>query len=206
MSTSSSLVQQVYDITFNDTYHHIITTVTHVPSVADAWIKEIKNFHRSRLHKLIVGLDIEWCPNNRYSTNPVAILQLCVGKRCLIFQLLYAVSGLPGSVERFLLEECYTFVGIGIKDDVFKLESDYNWRVSNAVDLRDLAIGRYNEKWLKNVGLKSLAKEVLGIELEKPKYVARSNWAVPYLSDEQVEYATVDAFVSFEIGRILMLD
>ncbi|KAF6176167.1 hypothetical protein GIB67_023458 [Kingdonia uniflora] len=211
MSTSSTLTynsfeKQVYDVTFNNN-DHITTTVTNVAYVAEQWISEVKYVHHHRLHKLIVGLDIEWRPNNRFHpNNPVAILQVCVGRRCLIFQIHYFVGGLPECLEDFLKEESYKFVGVGIEKDIIKLEEDLNMTVSKAYELGDLAEGRYNEKWLKNVGLKGLAKQVLGIELEKPKHISRSNWAVRYLSYEQVEYATVDAFVSFEIGRILFLD
>ncbi|KAF6155020.1 hypothetical protein GIB67_035767 [Kingdonia uniflora] len=97
----------------------------------------------------------------------------------------------------------YTFVGVGINADNEKLQKDYNLRVYNVADLRDIAggIGKFNLSWVNNVGLKGLAEKVLGIILEKPQAVTLSNWDNNWLNDDQVQYATIDAFVSFEIAR-----
>ena len=45
--------------------------------------------------------------------------------------------------------------------------------------------------------------EVMGMQMDKPKSVTLSNWGEYILSNKQIEYAAVDAFVSFEIGRML---
>ncbi|PNY01633.1 werner syndrome-like exonuclease-like protein [Trifolium pratense] len=52
-------------------------------------------------------------------------------------------------------------------------------------------------------GIKSLAVRVIGKSVQKPKKVSMSRWDNPWLYADQVKYATVDAFVSFEIGRRL---
>lgn len=75
---------------------------------------------------------------------------------------------------------------------------DYGLRVGNVVDLRELT-----GKEMKNAGLKTLAKEVLGKEVEKPKKVSMSRWDNACLTLAQVQYACLDAFLSFEIGRSL---
>lgn len=61
----------------------------------------------------------------------------------------------------------------------------------------------YKMKDLKNAGLKTLARTVLGKEMEKPKWVTRSSWDNRWLTPDQVQYACIDAYVSFEIGRVL---
>jgi hypothetical protein len=48
-----------------------------------------------------------------------------------------------------------------------------------------------------------LAERVLGKIVEKPQRITRSRWDNPWLNADQVKYATVDAYVSFEIGRRL---
>ncbi|XP_006364799.1 Werner Syndrome-like exonuclease [Solanum tuberosum] len=188
---------QLYDVFFFS--DQILTTVTCNPDVVTNWINGIEYVHRRRLNRLIVGLDIEWRPTfNRYQHNhPVATLQLCVGRRCLIFQLLYC-EYIPDSLTEFLLNPCYAFVGVGIANDVEKLEEDYMLRVENTVDLRDLA--DYN---LRNAGLKTLCQVVLGREMEKPRHVTIGRWDNEWLDSDQVQYACVDAFVSFEIGRCM---
>ncbi|KAF5766786.1 putative DNA helicase [Helianthus annuus] len=191
-----------FDVTFsNDT---ILTLVTHTPSYVDMWISDIERIHRHRLHSLVVGLDIEWRPSfNRNIQNPVATLQLCVGRRCLIFQLLHAPS-IPQSLVNFLRNPNYTFTGVGIESDVEKLVDDYNLGVERMEDLRTLAAEAYGEWELKNGGIKSLAERVLGKEVNKPKWVTMSKWDQQWLKPAQVQYACVDAFLSFEIGKVLI--
>lgn len=125
--------------------HSIRTTVTCDPDTVTSWINSIEIIHHRRLRNLVVGLDIEWLPNfyNRHpSRNPISVLQLCVGHHCLVFQLQHACY-IPQSLHNFLSDDDYTFVGVGIDDDVQKLYYDYDLEVSNTVDLRTLASIRF---------------------------------------------------------------
>ncbi|KAF3636748.1 putative cytochrome 98A3-like, partial [Capsicum annuum] len=118
-----------------------------------------------------VGLDIEWRPNSgRNQQNPVATLQLCVGRRCVIFQLLYC-QYIPDALTEFLSNPRYAFAGVGIASDAEKLEGDYQIFVENTVDLRLLAADVYSSRNLRNAGLKTLCGVVLGREMEKPRHV-----------------------------------
>ncbi|CAH1445564.1 unnamed protein product [Lactuca virosa] len=190
-----------YDVEFFE--DSILTLVTDTPSFVDMWISDIERIHHRRLHRLVVGLDVEWRPSYSRYENPVATLQLCVGRRCLIFQILRAPA-IPWSLKNFLRNPSYTFSGVGIKSDVEKLEARYNLEVSNTADLRFMAAEEFNQGELRNAGLKGLSKRVLGKELNKPKAVTMSSWDDQWLSPAQVQYACIDAFLSFEIGRILI--
>ena len=79
---------------------------------------------------------------------------------------------------------------------------DYGLKVANVVDLRSLAVEMGNRD-LRNAGLKGLARAVLGMEIHKPRSVTLSRWDREWLTYEQVQYACIDAFLSFEIGRCL---
>ncbi|KAL6997691.1 hypothetical protein U1Q18_007817 [Sarracenia purpurea var. burkii] len=190
----------LYDVyLFND---RIQTLVTHTPALVDSWISDIESFHSRRLHHL-VGLDVEWRPNyNPGGYNPVATLQLCVGRRCLIFQLIHAPF-IPSSLSNFLNNPMYTFVGVGIDSDAGKLENDYGLSVGTTVELGPLAAQEYGISALRNAGLKELARQVLGKEIEKPRDIALSRWDNERLYPAQVLYACIDSFLSFEIGRWL---
>ncbi|KAF9614133.1 hypothetical protein IFM89_015452 [Coptis chinensis] len=187
----SSETHSTYRVQIDTNIIH--TTVTSTPSVVDQYINDLLYTHRSRLNRLVVGLDTEWRPQN-----PVATLQLCVGHKCLIFQFLY-MPHVPLSLINFLNNPMYTFVGVEIEKDVEKLLLYYKLGVANAVDLRSLAVG----KGFVGKGLKSLAREVVGLVIEKSE-ISWSTWDDEWLSDDQISYACVDAFVSFEIGKRLI--
>ncbi|KAJ4733822.1 Werner syndrome-like exonuclease [Rhynchospora pubera] len=170
------------------------TTVTASGEVAADWIDEILRIHRRRLNHLIVGLDIEWCPHGWHGTtgeNSAALLQLCVGRRCLVFQLIHC-DYIPDELSDFLLDDRFRFVGVGIHADLQKLDDDYDLEVENAVDLRYLAA-------------ENLVREFMGAHIVKPRNVRLSDWSRRALTQEQIEYAAFDAFTSFEIGRRLVV-
>ncbi|MCL7046213.1 hypothetical protein MKW94_013770 [Papaver nudicaule] len=50
--------------------------------------------------------------------------------------------------------------------------------------------------------MENLVRDYLGFEgVRKDERIGRSNWNAKYLSCDQVQYATVDAHASFEIGK-----
>ncbi|KAM7518230.1 hypothetical protein LguiB_017192 [Lonicera macranthoides] len=159
----------VYDVKFDN--DHVLTTVTSSGTDVDQRINEIMRKHQDRLHKLVIGIDTKWCLNK---TKSIANLQLCVGHRCLIFQLLHA-DEIPASLYKFLNDTNFTFVAVEIQNDEYE-----------------------------EMGLKTMAQGVLGKEMKKPYDITVSKWDVVCLSDDQVEYACLDAFVSFEIGMKLL--
>ncbi|XP_074555600.1 3'-5' exonuclease-like [Curcuma longa] len=179
------------------------TTVTSNGDEVEMWIDEILRIHSRRLHQLVVGLDVEWRPSYSRIQNPVAVLQICVGMRCLVFQVIHA-DYFPPNLNAFLGDHRFTFVGVGIENDVELLDDNWGLHVANTSDLRTLAANRMQRNDLRNAGLKQLADEVLGLVVEKPRRVTMSNWEKNTLSHAQIAYACADAFLSFEIGRRLL--
>lgn len=191
-----------YTVAFDD--DHIYTTLTASGDDVDYWLDVIQRIHRRRLDRLVVGLDVEWRPSfvRGVKPGPVAVLQICVGRRCIVFQILRA-DYVPDSLFDFLADERFTFVGVGIHDDVAKLSDGYELEVVNAVDLRYLAANELGKPALRSAGLQGVVWEVMGVWPGKPHYVRVSAWDAPRLSREQVQYACADAFSSFEVGRRL---
>lgn len=191
-----------YSISFNG--HIIITTVTADPLSVSNWISNIRQIHRHRLHYLIVGLDVEWRPNfSRGYSNPVALLQLCVGCHCLVFQIIHAPY-IPDSLKSFLTDPNFRFVGVAINSDVERLMDDYALNVACMEDLRRVAAIVLDMNELNQAGLKGLARQVLGVEMQKPNRVTMSRWDSEWLNWDQVIYAAIDAYLSFEIGKVLL--
>jgi ribonuclease D len=190
-----------YDVFFHSDIIH--TMVTNTPSMVDKWLSSINPYHNNNNSSLLVGLDVECLlTNSRGISYPAAVLQLCIGGECLVFQILHAPY-VPESLVAFLGNKNHKFVGVGIKDDVDKLERDFSLHVVNFVDLRTLAAQTLDDKAMNFAGLKTLALRVLGKEIEKPKRITMSDWSNFPLTIRQVQYACVDAFISFEVGRLL---
>ncbi|KAI6669410.1 hypothetical protein NL676_004295 [Syzygium grande] len=184
--------------------NEITTWVTDEPAVVSCWIREVEHVHCRRLGRLIAGLGIQWCasPEPNDGIYRVATLRLCAGHKCLIFRPLHA-RYIPRSLFVFLANANNTFVGVGVAEGARKLAKDYGLYVSCTVDIRRLAAERLrNDLWgYKN--LKELYKEILHKELEKPKEITSSRWDEKALTDRQIEYGCLDAFASFELGRVL---
>ncbi|CAO2198224.1 unnamed protein product [Urochloa humidicola] len=194
---------QEYTVTFEG--NAITTTVTTSGEAVADWIDEIQSVHRRRLHKLVVGLDVEWRTLFGPGYSRTALLQLCVGRRCLIFQIIHA-DYIPNALGDFLGDPDYRFVGVGVRDDAVRLSNDYGLDVATTVDLGELAEEEMGRPDLRHAGLKAIASVLMDVTLDKPQRVRTGPWDNYYLSGEQVQYACIDAFVSFEVGRILLAD
>ena len=149
-----------------------------------------------------VGLDIEWKPQlkskkNGGVENKAAVLQLAIESSSLVFQL-YNLGRPPNVLVSVLKDERILKVGSGILQDVAKLKKDTGLKCIGLVDTQKLAkeVGMLESQKL---GLKSLAKSLLGIELEKPKSVTMSNWENFPLTVKQIHYAALDAWVGLKI-------
>ncbi|GMJ12307.1 hypothetical protein like AT3G12410 [Hibiscus trionum] len=188
---------RTFTVTFFST--PITTTVTATPSVASDWLYRIlTNIHSSCRQRLVVGLGVQW---NRFSLvdpPPAATLQLCIGRQCLIFQLLY-VDAVPLSLRRFLDDPRNTFVGVWNHLDRGRLYwSDHGLCVSRLVDAHVVAAERYGLS--RQLSMENLAQIFLGADgVNKPERIALSAWDSYWLSLEQVQYA----FVSSELGKAM---
>nr|GMD78491.1 Werner Syndrome-like exonuclease [Ipomoea batatas] len=197
------ILHSFYEVEFHD--HVIQTVVTNMPRMVDVWVHEMEKHYCKSGSKVVVGLDIEWRPNRDTGiTNVIATLQLCIANNCLIFQLIHTPE-IPESLRDFLKNDSNIFVGVGVSDDAAKLERDYGLEVVNTADLRHLAMkANGGESWPRHAGLARLTEEILGLTLVKPKEITLSMWDNELLSEKQIEYACIDAFVSWDIGKHLI--
>lgn len=191
-----------YTVTFFS--NRIITSVTAIPSVVRKWLFRVLRLHSIRRHKLVVGLGVQWSPYSSLANPPAATLQLCIGRQCLIFQILQA-DAVPLSLRRFLEDPRNTFVGVWNHDDVARLlRSKHRISVSRVVDARHVAAERNGLS--PQLSMEKLAEIFLrAANVKKPQRIGVSNWNDYRLSLEQVQYACVDAYVSFELGRVLQV-
>ncbi|CAO2837610.1 unnamed protein product [Amaranthus hypochondriacus] len=180
-------------------------SVTDKSEMIDEWVAGIMPRYVDNGESTVVGLDMEWRPPQYPTmTNKTATLQLFVDYKCLIVQLFY-VDYLPQSLKDFMGWPNFTFVGVGVDDDVAKLRDEYGLICGNSKDIQDYAMGLWPMKWWRRPGLKVLARDIAGLHMEKPIHICKSDWQVRVLSKEQVEYATIDAYASYKIGVKLFM-
>ncbi|KAH7528339.1 3'-5' exonuclease [Ziziphus jujuba] len=176
----------------------IETTVTDKASIIDQWVNQILTIHAG--NPTVVGLDIEWRPHyNSWMSNKSATLQLCIDDKCLIVQLFY-IDSIPDSLKNFMMNPDFTFVGIEVGDDIEKLKNEYDLPCRKSADIREMAKTRWPGRF-RRPGLKDLALEIVGLSMKKPRHVTMSNWEARVLNEGQIEYACIDAYASYRIGK-----
>lgn len=148
-----------------------------------------------------VGFDIEWKPQfvskkKGGVENKTAVLQLGVESSCLVLHLCNMKSP-PKLLRSILNDKKILKVGSGILLDVAKLKRDTGLICLGLVDTQKMAksVGNAPQK----LGLQALAEHFLGINLDKPKTVSKSNWEKYPLTIRQIHYAALDAWIGFKI-------
>lgn len=188
----------VYTVEIDGT--DVTVTVTASAAVVRRWLNTTLYIHRPHVYRdrLVVGLGVQWTPGR--ADLSADTLQLCVGRRCLIFQLANA-DIVPRRLRTFLLNPSYTFVGFWNHSDRNKLErSEHELEMwSDPLDLRLHAETEDNED-LAQASVEEIVDKCLGFEVEQRGDISVSDWD-RNLTDDQVSYATVDAYCAFLIGR-----
>ncbi|KAK9724974.1 hypothetical protein RND81_05G112600 [Saponaria officinalis] len=186
----------------NHGVHTISTTLTTHPGTVRDWLYSVLYSHRPHLHRLVIGLGVQWTPYyHHYRHSSAATLQLCVGRRCLIYHLHHSRSS-PRILHRILSDRRFTFVGLWnsrdaefLRDSVHRLEMEDGM----PVDLRRHVVDD-DGRSMKGESIAEIAAEVIGVDIERIEEVVRSDWEVEELSVEQVKHAAVDAFVAYVVA------
>ncbi|XP_052161928.1 uncharacterized protein LOC127779230 [Oryza glaberrima] len=178
----------------------LLATVTAHPGVARRWVHTTLWRHARRLRSgdgITVGMGVQWTPPFRApaaAARRPCTLQLCVGHRCLVFQLARA-GAVPAVLRRFMADARAAFVAHNVRHDCRKLEEHHGLEVARGVELRRLVAG------MGNASMERMAEEHLGlVGVWKPRRVGTSRWHARRLTKGQVEYACVDACLSFHLG------
>ena len=89
-------------------------------------------------------------------------------------------------------------VGFGLGDDVRRLKSKFGIELRNVLDL-STALRRRGER--NPLGARSAVERFFGQRLQKSKRITTTNWALPNLSDKQLQYAADDAQAALRVYR-----
>lgn len=149
-----------------------------------------------------IGFDTESKPTfakGEVSTGP-HLVQLATLETAWLFQTATpAGNALAITVLKPVLEdERVLKVGFGLGDDVRRLKAKFGIELRNVLDL-STALRRRGEK--NPLGAKSAVERFFGQRLQKSKRITTTNWALPRLSDKQLQYAADDAHAALKIYR-----
>lgn len=197
----------------------IEATVTGDAAVADAWVRGLRDSHAHapRSGRLLLALDCKWTHHHRANNDSkpwpgrVAVLQLCSGGSCLVLQLLY-LRRVPECLRRLLGDPAVRVVGVG--EGAARLAADHGIVCAAAVGLEGPSaeylgrVGRAAEDGgaVPVLDLKGCAKEVLGLNMERPASIVNSDWEKRDLDVAQVRFACVDAYVAYKLGEKILAD
>lgn len=157
-----------------------------------------KVVHHLMQHREL-GFDTETRPAFRKGVkHPVALLQLATRDKAYLFQLMR--TGLMPSMVELLESAKIRKLGIGLRDDLVKLQERAPFQPKGFVDLSQLA----HDKGIVQVGARALVARYLRRRLTKS--AQRSNWATPELTERQVNYAATDAWICLKLYPLLLSD
>jgi RNA polymerase sigma factor for flagellar operon FliA len=154
-----------------------------------------------------VGFDTESKPTfqkGEVSTGP-HLVQLATDEHAYLIQIpvRHAAdaesSAAPGiAVVRAVLEsKTILKVGFGLGDDLRRLRAKLGIEPHNVLDLATALRRGERNAW----GAKTAVARFFGQRLQKSRKITTTNWALPRLSDRQIQYAADDAHVALRIYR-----
>ncbi|XP_004486581.1 uncharacterized protein [Cicer arietinum] len=189
--------RQVYTVNLQNERHFHVTVTSNAASVT-RWLGQTLFLLPRPLHDptLVVGLGVQWT----HGTPSADIIQLCIGCRCLIFQLSLA-DRVPNRLRRFLYHPLHTFVGFWNHTDRWKLERSVHrlHLLREPVDLRHPAGDLWDEN-LRYASMRDIVWSVLGYDVTQRQGIGMSDWSAEHLDMDQIASAAIKAFCARLIG------
>jgi len=152
-----------------------------------------------------IGFDTESKPTfqkGEVSTGP-HLVQLATDSHAYLFQVGAGAAPAPGAahlveVLRAVLEApAILKVGFGLGDDLRRLRAKLGIETRNVIDLATALRRGERNAW----GAKTAVERFFGRRLQKSRRITTTNWALPRLSEQQIQYAADDAHVALRIYR-----
>lgn len=171
---------------------HIINRAEDVDAVVDHILKEVQTFP-------FIALDCEWVTNSvRQHRYPVALMQISTKSTIYLFRMRHLDRFSRQKLSAFLSDSNIIKVGVGIATDARLLKTDYNLTVRSWLDLRYFSehIGAHI---LPPRSMAIMARQLLGIEMDKSTALSCSNWQARRLTPQQIRYAADDVRISMLI-------
>ena len=146
----------------------------------------------------IIGFDTETKPSfKKGNINSVALLQLASNELALIIRV--NSIGIPKALHRFLQDKHIIKVGAAIHDDIKSLQKKQSFIPNGFIDLQNFV----KDKGIESKSVRKLAAIVLNVRVSKSQQL--SNWESEVLTEAQLQYAAIDAWICGEIYKKMIL-
>ena len=140
----------------------------------------------------VLGFDTESRPSFRKGQNYLpSLIQFATRNEVFLVQI--GNRHIPDEIIAILENPAIIKAGLALQQDFAKLRQIRMFQERGMVDLSGLA----SKKGIKTTGLRSLAALFLKIRVSKSAQV--TNWSKDVLTPAQIQYASVDAWISREL-------
>ncbi len=145
----------------------------------------------------LLGFDTETRPSfKKGRINKLALVQLSTENEAFLFRV--NKIGLPSEILNLMSSKKIKKVGLGLKDDLQKLNQTVHFDANGFIDLQDIV----EDYGILDKSLKKLSAIVLGHKISKNQQL--SNWESKELTEAQQIYAATDAWVCLKIYQKLI--
>lgn len=159
---------------------------------------------------IAIGFDCEWAVRGKRSAIsiseqsalkfvPIALVQIAYGNSVYLMRIhSFASDNLPENLIKILTDTKIAKIGKNVSGDLTRFRYFGLQQCPGQLELgtfckdKDLIERR-------NTSLADICGFVLKVQLPKANFVRCGNWEAPILSEEQINYAALDAWVSYEI-------
>ncbi len=139
-----------------------------------------------------LGFDTETKPSfKKGEFHPVCLLQLSTEDEAFLFRFTHLKLNDP--IKELLTNPNIVKTGVAIRDDIIGLKRLSHFEAQGFIEISDLA----KKVGITQLGLQSLTAILLNRKLSKKNKL--TNWEKEILSDDQMNYAATDAWISREI-------
>lgn len=168
--------------------------------VAEGFDMLLKNLEKKTEDIVPVSFDLEWTFDYKSGPKPVAVMQVCMDlENCYVVQM-STLKKIPASLTAFLYHPKTCLHGVNIKNDFRKLARDFSCFKADPLIEKCVELGEFYNKVFNSTerwSLSRLTAQTLKQQVDKSRHLRMSNWNFAPLSEIQLNYASIDVFVSY---------
>ncbi len=158
--------------------------------------KKLREVLPSLWKERVLGFDTETRPSfKKGHINPLALIQLATSGKAWLIRL--NKTGYDRELWRFLYDDKLKKIGIGLQDDLRKLQEIHPFQPGGFLELQEFV----KDFGIEDNSLVKITAQVLGFRVSKSQQL--SNWEADRLTEKQQKYAATDAWVCYQIYRKL---